>query len=72
MATGIVKDKRYMEHDMGPFHVESPERIESIYRMIDDKIKFSPSVIEPRLATEEELALISVIQDVLSNVQKFG
>jgi acetoin utilization deacetylase AcuC-like enzyme len=58
MTTGIVKDKRYMEHDMGPFHVETPQRLESIYRMIDAKIKFSPSVIEPRFATEEELTLI--------------
>lgn len=58
MKTGIVKDKRYMEHDMGPFHVETPQRIESIYRMIDEKIKFSLSVIEPRFATEEELSLI--------------
>jgi acetoin utilization deacetylase AcuC-like enzyme len=58
MTTGIVKDRRYMEHDMGPFHVETPQRIESIYRMIDEKIKFSPSVIEPRFATEEELSLI--------------
>ncbi len=58
MKTGIVKDERYMEHDMGPFHVETPRRIEIIYRMIEDKIDFPLSVIEPRPATEEELALV--------------
>ena len=58
MKTGIVKDKRYMEHDMGPFHVETPKRIEAIYRMIEEKITFPLFPIEPRLATEEELTLI--------------
>jgi len=58
MKTGIVKDNRYMEHDMGPFHVETPKRIEAIYRMIDEKIGFPVSLVEPRAATEEELALI--------------
>jgi acetoin utilization deacetylase AcuC-like enzyme len=58
MKTGIVKDNRYMEHDMGPFHVETPKRIEAIYRMIDEEIEFPVPLIEPRAATEEELALI--------------
>jgi acetoin utilization deacetylase AcuC-like enzyme len=58
MNTGIVKDKRYMEHDMGPFHVETPRRIEAIYRMIEEKIDFSLPVIKPRPATEEELGFI--------------
>ena len=40
MKTGIVKDRRYMEHDMGPFHVETPQRLESIYRMIEEKIVY--------------------------------
>jgi acetoin utilization deacetylase AcuC-like enzyme len=58
MKTGIVKDRRYMEHDMGPFHVETPQRLESIYRMIEEKIVFSLATVEPRPATEEELMLI--------------
>jgi len=58
MNTGIVKDKRYMEHDMGPFHVETPKRIEAIYRMIEEKIDFSLPVIKPRPATEKELEFI--------------
>lgn len=58
MVTGIVKDKRYMDHHMGHFHVETPQRLEVIYRMIDEKIPFSLDKIEPRLATEEELTLV--------------
>jgi acetoin utilization deacetylase AcuC-like enzyme len=58
MKTGIVKDSRYLDHHMGHFHVETPQRLEVIYRMIDEKIPFSLDSIEPRSATEEELTLI--------------
>ncbi len=58
MRTGIVKDLRYMEHDMGTFHVETPQRIQVIYKMIKEKIKFPFLEIEPRPATEEELLYI--------------
>jgi acetoin utilization deacetylase AcuC-like enzyme len=58
MKTGIVKDWKYMEHDMGGFHVESPQRIQAIYRMIEERIKFPLYEIEPRPATEKELQLI--------------
>ena len=58
MKTGIVKDRRYMDHHMGHFHVETPQRLEVIYRMIDKKITFSFDKIEPRLAAEDELTLI--------------
>ena len=40
MSTGIVKDWRYMEHDMGAFHVENPKRIEVIYQMLENEITF--------------------------------
>ncbi len=33
--TGIVRDDIYIEHDMGPYHPESPERLISIYEMLD-------------------------------------
>ena len=58
MKTGIIKDRRYMDHHMGQFHVETPQRLEVIYRMIDEKITFSLDKIKPRLATEDELTLI--------------
>jgi acetoin utilization deacetylase AcuC-like enzyme len=33
--TGIVKDKRYMDHWMGKYHPECPERLEAIYDMLE-------------------------------------
>lgn len=54
--TGIVVDKRYMEHDPGSHHVESPERLRAIYELFEDpdfKDKFVK--VEPRQATHEEL-----------------
>lgn len=73
MQTGIVKDKRFMEHNMGAFHVETPQRLEVIYRMIEKNIQFPFLDIEPRPATEEELALIhtpSYIQSIKSTSGK--
>ncbi|MGQ9672948.1 MAG: histone deacetylase family protein [Candidatus Aminicenantales bacterium] len=59
MRTGIVKDPRYLEHWMGEYHPESPKRLEVIYRLIDeDPALRSLPLVEPRLATEEELASI--------------
>jgi acetoin utilization deacetylase AcuC-like enzyme len=36
IKTGIVKDNRYMNHRAGPFHPESPRRLEVIYTMLDE------------------------------------
>lgn len=58
MQTGIVKDRRYTEHDMGPFHVESPRRIEAIYDMLEKEILFPYLEIEPRPAKEEEVETV--------------
>jgi acetoin utilization deacetylase AcuC-like enzyme len=58
MKTGIVKDMRYMDHNMGDFHPESPKRIEAIYKMIEKDISFPYLTIEPRFATEEEIQWI--------------
>lgn len=58
MTTGIVKDLRYLGHDMGAYHVESPRRLEAIYKMIEGEIAFPLMVIEPRPATEEEIGFI--------------
>jgi acetoin utilization deacetylase AcuC-like enzyme len=57
--TGIVKDKRYLQHSAGFAHPESPERLAAIYEMLDNPImswKFNE--IEPREATHEELSTI--------------
>jgi acetoin utilization deacetylase AcuC-like enzyme len=58
LRTGIVKDRRFADHDMGPFHVESPRRIEVLNRMVDEEIRFPFLAIEPRPALEEEIELI--------------
>ena len=34
--TGIVKDERFMNHHMGAYHPESPQRLEVIYSMLED------------------------------------
>lgn len=58
MKPGVVIDRRYMDHDMGAGHVESPRRIEILLRMLDTDppIPFKP--IAPRPATKEELGWI--------------
>jgi acetoin utilization deacetylase AcuC-like enzyme len=59
MTTGIVRDWRYLNHDMGPAHPESPARIKSIYEMLEKEKMFSSfPVIEPRPASEAEVELI--------------
>lgn len=58
MKTGIVKDERYKEHSMGAFHVESPQRLEVIYCMVEEEISFPYQEIKPRLAQEEEITMI--------------
>jgi acetoin utilization deacetylase AcuC-like enzyme len=34
--TGIVRDHRFMNHQMGPYHPESPRRLEVIYDMLEE------------------------------------
>jgi acetoin utilization deacetylase AcuC-like enzyme len=59
MTTGIVKDWRYLEHEMGPGHPESPARLKAIYEMLEkDEALSSYPIIEPRPATEAEVELI--------------
>lgn len=58
MQTGILIDHRYKDHEMGPFHPESPQRIEAILEMIERMISFPYKKITPRQAKEEELQWI--------------
>ncbi len=56
-STGVVRDQRYLEHDPGPSHVESPQRLQAIYDRIDATSLAEEVVrIEPREASKEELA----------------
>ena len=56
--TGVVIDRRYMDHDMGAYHVESPARIEVLARMLEEDPPVPFRAIPPRPATDEELAWV--------------
>jgi acetoin utilization deacetylase AcuC-like enzyme len=58
VKTGIVKDPVYMEHIRGVPHVESPQRLEVIYQMLEDHFAGRLDCICPRPATQEELGYI--------------
>jgi len=58
-SSGIVKDGRYMDHWMGDYHPECPQRLEVIYAMLEEPDmagKFQE--IPPRLAEKKELLLV--------------
>jgi len=54
LKTGVVIDRRYMDHKMTPFHPESPKRIEAILEMLEN-VSFPFLKITPRAAREEEI-----------------
>lgn len=57
--TGIVSDKRYMNHQAGPFHPESPRRLEVVYTMLEEPDMAGRfQEIPVRRAEREELLLI--------------
>ena len=58
--TGIVKDRRYMEHVMDPGHPESPERLGEIYQMIEEEEMRGRFLgkVRPRPATREEIEMV--------------
>ncbi|MFZ2054822.1 MAG: histone deacetylase [Candidatus Aminicenantales bacterium] len=59
MKTGIVKDWRYIEHNMGDAHPESPRRIQAIYEMLEEEKGLASLIlVPPRPAKHEEVALI--------------
>jgi acetoin utilization deacetylase AcuC-like enzyme len=57
--TGVLFDERYLKHNMGAFHPESPDRLRAIIQMLekDDFIR-NFERIEPVEATEEEIKYI--------------
>jgi acetoin utilization deacetylase AcuC-like enzyme len=56
-SLAIIKDDRYMEHNPGDGHPESPNRLRVIHDLIEKEFAGLP-LITPRLASESELALI--------------
>jgi len=57
MTLAIIKDDRYLEHNPGDGHPESPERLRVIYDLIEKEFNDLP-LIEPRVATEDELSSV--------------
>jgi acetoin utilization deacetylase AcuC-like enzyme len=56
--TGVVIDRRFMDHDMGAGHVESPQRIEVLARMLEEDPPVPYLAIAPRPASEEALGRV--------------
>ncbi len=56
-SLAIIKDERYLEHNAGIGHPESPNRLRVINDLIGTEFSNLP-VIPPRLAGENELALV--------------
>jgi acetoin utilization deacetylase AcuC-like enzyme len=57
--TGIVQDERYMNHQMGAYHPESPRRLEVIYAMLEDAdMQGNYKDVPVRRAEREELLWI--------------
>lgn len=57
--TGIVRDDKFMNHFAGPFHPESPKRLEVLYSMLKDPDMIGKfEEIPKRRALKEEICLI--------------
>ena len=57
--TGIVKDERYLNHQMGDYHPESPQRLEVIYDMLKDPdMEGHFKEVPVRRAEKDELLLV--------------
>ena len=67
-AVGIVKDARYLEHKPGHTHPEHPNRLKSVYRMLERDFETGLDFIVPEAATLEDLELVhspAYVQKVL-------
>ncbi len=56
-SIAIIKDDRYLEHNAGEGHPESPDRLRVIHDLIQREFNDLP-LVPPRLASENELALV--------------
>ena len=57
--TGIVRDERYIEHITDDYHPENPNRLRSIYGMLQQSdMEGFFTEIPPRFATREELEMV--------------
>ena len=57
--TGIVRDTVFLQHKTGIYHLEIPQRLETIYSMIDRNNLMEKLILIPsRLASLEEVELV--------------
>ncbi len=57
--TGIVRDQRYLDHKTGVHHIEIPQRLDTIYNLLDtDRFQDAFTLIAPRFASLEELEMV--------------
>ena len=57
--TGIVRDERYIDHITDDYHPENPNRLRSIYAMLQQgDMEGQFTEIPPRLATRQELEMV--------------
>jgi hypothetical protein len=55
---GIVKDPIYLEHIRGVPHMESPQRLEVLYQMLEDHFSGRLTAVKPRPVSLVELAYV--------------
>jgi acetoin utilization deacetylase AcuC-like enzyme len=72
VRTGIIEDPVYLEHIRGVPHVETPQRLEIIHRMIEDHFKGRLLRVPARPAIEEELAYIHTKEHILKIASTAG
>jgi len=61
--TIILKDERCIDHITTPGHPECPQRLKSLYEMLNgDEVKGCFEAISPRMATKEELSYNHVVE----------
>lgn len=58
MKTGVIKDPLYIEHDTGTYHPESPNRLKTLYQMLENRDMSWVQSCSPRPATLEEIRYI--------------
>ena len=58
LKVGVVRDDRFLVHQTGLVHPERPARLKSVYRMLDADMADRLILIEPELATIEDLELV--------------
>ena len=57
-STIVLTDQRYLNHLTMPGHPESPERLKSIYAMLDQEaVRDSVERVQPREATPDEICM---------------